>query len=71
MWDLVPWPGIELRPSALGVQILVTGPPGKSSFLFFKLLDWILFVVTIIIKTKQKQTIHKKQNKKILHTEWE
>ena len=33
--DLVPWPGIELGPSTLGVQILDTGPPGKSLVRWF------------------------------------
>ena len=31
MWDLVPLPGIEPRPPALGVQRLATGSPRKSS----------------------------------------
>ena len=30
MWDLVPWPRMEPRPSALGGQSLPTGLPGKS-----------------------------------------
>ena len=30
MWDLVPWPGIEPRPLAIGAQSLNRGPPGKS-----------------------------------------
>ena len=30
MWNLVPWPGIEPRPPALGAWGLATGPPGKS-----------------------------------------
>ena len=30
LWDLVPWPGMESRPPALGAQVLATGPPGKS-----------------------------------------
>ena len=30
IWDLVPWPGIEPRPPALGRGVLATGPPGKS-----------------------------------------
>ena len=45
MWDLVPWPGIEPRPPALGVWSLATGPSEKSQtwcllsfFLFF--LNW-------------------------------
>ena len=29
MWNLVPWPGIEPRPPALGVQSPATGPPAK------------------------------------------
>ena len=29
-WDLVPWPGSEPRPPALGAQSLTTGAPGKS-----------------------------------------
>ena len=36
MWDLVPWPGIEPRPHALGCKILATGPPGKSLPWFLK-----------------------------------
>ena len=35
MWDLVPWPGIEPRPLALGAQSLATGPPGKSTLFIF------------------------------------
>ena len=38
MWDLIPWPGIEPRPPALGV--LATGVPGKS-------LDRIYWVSTV------------------------
>ena len=34
MWDLVPWPGIEPRPPALGVWCLTTGPSGRSLDLF-------------------------------------
>ena len=31
MWDLVPWPGIEPRPPALGeCGVLATGPPEES-----------------------------------------
>ena len=30
MWDLVPWPGIELRPLHWERGVLATGPPGKS-----------------------------------------
>ena len=30
MWDLVPWPGIKLRPLALGAQSQATGPSGNS-----------------------------------------
>ena len=40
MLDLVPWPGMKSRPSALGVQKLATGPPGRSNdtgFLFLSL----------------------------------
>ena len=35
MWDLVPWPGMELRPHVLWeCRVLATGSPGKSpSFL--------------------------------------
>ena len=29
MWDLVPWPGIKLRPPAVAAPVLVTGSPGK------------------------------------------
>ena len=29
---LVPWPGIEPRPSAVEVQVLTTEPPGKSQW---------------------------------------
>ena len=38
MWDLVPWPGIEPWPVALGARSLSAGPPGESSTLYFKLL---------------------------------
>ena len=38
MWDLVPWPGIEPWPLALGARSLSAGPPGESSTLYFKLL---------------------------------
>ena len=30
MWDLVPWPGMEPGPAALGAGVLATGPPGKA-----------------------------------------
>ena len=30
MWDPVPWPGIEYRPSALEPGVFATGLPGKS-----------------------------------------
>ena len=30
MWDLVPWPGMEPRPPAVGALSLTTRPPGKS-----------------------------------------
>ena len=33
MWDLVPWPGIELRPPALEAWVLATDPPGKSLYM--------------------------------------
>ena len=33
MRDLVPWPRIELRPPALGVRVLNTGPVGNSLYL--------------------------------------
>ena len=29
------WPGIEPAPPALEGEILTTGPPGKSQYLFF------------------------------------
>ena len=31
MWDLVPWPGIELHPRYWEYEVLATEPPGKSS----------------------------------------
>ena len=36
-WILVPQPGIEPTPSALGGEILSTGPPGKSAVLVLTL----------------------------------
>lgn len=33
--DLVPWPDIEPKPSALGAEVLITGPAGKSSWDFW------------------------------------
>ena len=30
MWDLVPWPGLELRTLHWKCRVLATGPPGKS-----------------------------------------
>ena len=30
MWNLYPWPGIESKPLALELEVLATGPPGKS-----------------------------------------
>ena len=35
MWRLVPWPGIEHGPPALGARVLATGPPGKSLDVLF------------------------------------
>ena len=36
MWDLVPWPGIELEPLPLKPEVLATWLPGKSQeFSFF------------------------------------
>ena len=35
MWDLVPWPGIEPGPPALGAQVLTTGPPGSPQAAIF------------------------------------
>ena len=29
MWDLNPWPGIELAPPASEGEVPITGPPGK------------------------------------------
>ena len=38
LWDLVPWPGIEPGPPALGAWILATGRPGKPpSYVLFQL----------------------------------
>ena len=37
IWDLVPWPGFKPRSLVLGVEVLASGPPGKSlkcGFLF-------------------------------------
>ena len=34
MWGLVPWPGMEPGPLHWKHGILVTGPPGKSSYLY-------------------------------------
>ena len=39
MWHLVPWPGIETRPPALGAQVLATEPPGKSQQFLTKTLS--------------------------------
>ena len=36
MWDVVPWPGIELRPPALGVWSLSHWTTGKSCCFLFK-----------------------------------
>ena len=42
MWNLVPWPGIEPRPPALGAQSLgPTGPPGKSLIYGFNKKNWM------------------------------
>ena len=44
MWDLVPWPGIDPRPPALGAGVLTTGLSGKSP-IFSSLrshLEWLL-----------------------------
>ena len=30
VWDLVPQPKIEPKPTALGYRVLAAGPPGKS-----------------------------------------
>ena len=57
MWDLVPWPGIEPRPPALGVQslsywecrALATGPPGKSPHFGFDLYLFSLWLVILNI----------------------
>ena len=38
-WDLVPWPGIEPGPPALGARVLTTGPPGKSLKVLFQWLQ--------------------------------
>lgn len=35
MCDLVPWPGIEARPSVLRMAVSATGPPGKPSMIWF------------------------------------
>ena len=49
MWDLVPWPGDELGPPALGMQSLSSGPPGKSQgwiiiiFIFWESRSWKRF----------------------------
>lgn len=37
MWDLVPQPGIELAPHALGsMGVLASGPPGSSKWYLFQ-----------------------------------
>ena len=33
-WDLAPQPRIEHTPLALEGEVLTTGPPGKSPFMF-------------------------------------
>ena len=30
LWDLVPWPGLDLGPLYWECRVLVPGPPGKS-----------------------------------------
>ena len=35
MWDLVPWPGVEPRPAALGVRCFSHWPTRKSSTIFW------------------------------------
>ena len=43
MWDLVPWPGIELVPLHWECRVLATGPPGESpAFLLFLFLSFFL-----------------------------
>ena len=37
MWDLVPWPGMEPGPPALGAEVLAMGPPGKSQSTLLKI----------------------------------
>ena len=44
MWDLVPWPGIKPKSSALGVWVLATGPPGKFLYWSFSLLNKLLIL---------------------------
>ena len=33
-WDVIPWPGVEPEPPALGTRVLATGPPGKTLISF-------------------------------------
>ena len=44
MWDLVPLAGIEPRPPHWKLQVLVTGPPGKSYVVTFNNLLFIYFI---------------------------
>ena len=41
-WDLVPWPGIESEPSALGVGVQATEPPGKSPEIILEVLNFCM-----------------------------
>ena len=48
MWDLVPQPEIEPRPSALGAWSLSTGPSGKAQLPTFFFLIFIYLFLALL-----------------------
>lgn len=44
---LVSWPGIELKPCAVGCRVITTGPSGKSQIHLYMLVQNFMFLVSV------------------------